>query len=222
MREMRDRLSRWRRSEDPGREPAKPPRSASDASRGTADRRGREGPQTGRLRAWGAGGDAVAGAQSLAARIAGGGLLGLAVILLGLAAGALMAMAEFLPILSIEVGGLPCPADFTLVDDCEPTGGDRHSYALVLLGALSVVMAFGAGAGRSAPAAIALAILGLAAIGIAVLSDLNYVNDTGIVLTSTVEEGVATASIGLWLELTGGVIALAAAAVALARQRLDY
>jgi len=156
------------------------------------------------------------------ARIAGGGLLGVAVILLGLAAGALMTSAEFLPILRIEVGGLPCPADFTLVDDCEPTGGDRHSYALVLLGALSVVMAFGAGAGRSAPAAIALAVLGLAAIAIAVLSDLNYVNDTGIVLTSTVEEGVATASIGLWLELSGGVIALVAAAVALVRQRLDY
>jgi len=156
------------------------------------------------------------------ARIAGGGLLGVAVILLGLAAGALMTSAEFLPILRIEVGGLPCPADFTLVDDCEPTGGDRHSYALVLLGALSVVMAFGAGAGRSVPAAIALAVLGVAAIGIAVLSDLNYVNDTGIVLTSTVEEGVATASIGLWLELAGGVIALVAAAVALVRQRLDY
>ncbi len=143
-------------------------------------------------------------------------------IALGLAAGALMGIAEFLPILRIEVGGLPCPADFTLVDDCEPTGGDRHSYALLLIGVLTVVMAFGAGAGRSAPAAIALAVLGVAAIAIGVLADLNYVNDTGIVLTSTVEEGVATASIGLWVELAGGVIALVAAAVALARQRLDY
>lgn len=142
-------------------------------------------------------------------------------VLLGVVAGVLLAAAEFLPTLRIEVGGLPCPADFTLVDDCEPTGGDRHSYALVLLGVLAVVMAFGAGVGRSVPAAIALGVIGLVAVGIAILSDLNYVNDTGIVLTSTVEEGVATASTGLWVELAGGVVAIAASVVALARLRLE-
>lgn len=162
----------------------------------------------------------AAGARSLARRIAGGGVLGAVVLLLGVAAGVLLAASEFLPTLRIEVGGLPCPADFTLVDDCEPTGGDRHSYALVLLGALCVVMALGAAAGRSVPAAIALGVIGLAAIGIAILADLNYVDDTGIVLTSTVEEGVATASTGLWLELAGGALALLAAVVALARLRL--
>lgn len=147
------------------------------------------------------------------------GALGVLVLLLGLAGGVLLALTEFLPILRVEVNGLPCPADFTVVEDCEQTGADRHSYGLILLGLLAVVMSFGAAIGRSLPAMLALAVVGLVGIGIAILADLQHVDETGLVLTSKVEEGEANPAGGLWTELAGGALALVAALVALAQRR---
>jgi hypothetical protein len=157
--------------------------------------------------------------RSAGERLIGAGGPGLAALLLGVLGGVLLGLAEFLPILQVEVNGLPCPADFTVVEECEPTGGDRHSYGLILLGVLVVVMSFGAGPGESLPAAIALAVAALFAIGIVVLADLRYVDDTGAVVTSTFEEAEATSAIGLWAELAGGALALLAAVAAVLAQR---
>lgn len=137
-------------------------------------------------------------------------MLGLAVLALGSVAGIMMVIADFSPVYSIEVNGLPCePAEPELADQCAPTGGDRHSYALLVLGVFAVLMAWGAGVGRSLPAAIALGACGAAVLAIALIGDLPDVNETGAIGVRF-EQAAASPSSGFWLALLGGALAVGA------------
>jgi hypothetical protein len=73
---------------------------------------------------------------------------------LGLCAAVLMVATEFSTIQSVRVGDSTCGVFETAQqqDDCALTGGEQHSYALVLLGLLTAALAFGAGSPRARPA----------------------------------------------------------------------
>lgn len=147
------------------------------------------------------------------------GPLGAAVLLLGAAAFVLLAIAEFLPVLTIELepaGSCEIVAQAELRELCNPTGGERHTYALVVLGLLGLVMAWGAGIGESRPAAGALAVIGMAALGIVLVGDAPQVNDTGL-LGLQYSDAKASPASGFWFSLAGGATALVAGVLGLLR-----
>ena len=151
--------------------------------------------------------------------MAASGPLGIAVVVLGAASLALLLAAELAPVYTIDVNGLPCePAEPTLADLCSPSGGDRHSYALLVLGLLAPVMAWGAGVGRSAPAAVALAVVGVAVLAIVLIGDLPDVTETGEI-GLRFEQAEANPASGFYLSLLGGAAALLAGVIGLARLR---
>ena len=152
-------------------------------------------------------------------RIGTGGRVGIAVLGLGLVAAGLLVAAELSAVLDIEVGGLPCvPADPTLAEECSPSGASRHTWALGLLGLLAVVMAWGAGIGRSRPAAVGLLAAGAAVLGIVLIADLPQINDTGQIGIAF-EDAAAMPASGFWLSLAGGAVAVAAGVLALLTRR---
>jgi hypothetical protein len=136
---------------------------------------------------------------------------------------ALLVAAELSTITSIEIGAAEC-ADRAFGADrdiCSDTGGERHGYALILLALLVVVMAWGAAAGRSRPAALALLVVGGVVLGIALLGDLPETDDTrGLEIRYT--EVTAEAQSGLTLEIVAGaLIVLAGVAGFFARREPD-
>ncbi|HEY1277458.1 MAG TPA: hypothetical protein VGF25_21300 [Thermoleophilaceae bacterium] len=148
------------------------------------------------------------------------GGVGLAVTGLGAAAAVLMAVTEFTTIVSVDVANGSCAvindADPELAEKCTLSGFERHSVVFVLLAVFVLVMAVGAGIGRSRPAAVALVALGLVALGIALLSDLPASDETGAI-GRNFEGATASAGAGLWLEIAAGALAVLAGAVRLAR-----
>jgi hypothetical protein len=151
--------------------------------------------------------------------MAASGPLGIAVVVLGAASLALLLAAELAPVYTIDVNGLPCePAEPTLADLCSPSGGNRHSYALLVLGLLAAVMAWGAGVGRSAPAALALTVVGLAVFAIVLIGDLPDVTETGEI-GLRFEQAEASPASGFYLSLLGGAAALLAGVIGLAQLR---
>lgn len=144
------------------------------------------------------------------------GALRAAALALGIVASVLLVIAELAPVYTIEVSGLPCePAEPELAEECEPSGADRHSYALFVLALLALVMALGAGLARSLPAAAALALTGLAVLAIVLIGDAPHVNETGAI-GLRFEEAAAMPGSGFWLSLAGGAAALLAGAAGLA------
>jgi hypothetical protein len=141
------------------------------------------------------------------------------VLALGVAAAVLMLATELAELYSIDVSTASCNdlADPSLADACETTGGEQHSYALIPLALLTVVMAVGAGLGGSRPAAFALAAAGVVVLGIALIGDLPDTTKTGEVGTSFTSAR-AVKGAGLWLELAGGALALCAGALRLIRR----
>lgn len=120
-------------------------------------------------------------------------------LLAAAAAGAIaLAVAEFMPILHVKV--------LTAVVD-EQTGGDRHSYGLLLLATLALLMAYGAARNRSRPAMAALAVLGLIAAAIAILGDAPDVNDVGS-YGERYDQAAASAQLGFYLETLGAALLL--------------
>lgn len=151
--------------------------------------------------------------------MAASGPFGLAVLVLGLAAFILLVAAELAPVYTIDVNGLPCePAEPALADLCSPSGGDRHTYALLMLGVLAPLMAWGAGVGRSVPAAVALAVVGLTALAIVLIGDLPDVTETGEI-GLRFEQAEASPASGFYLSLIGGAAALVGGMLGLAQLR---
>ena len=132
----------------------------------------------------------------------------------GLIAAALMVATEFATIRSVQVLTASCAdlADPDLRSSCVTTGGEEHSYALLLLGLVAAAMSWGAFAGGSRPAAVALAAVGLAVLAIALATDLPDAGATGV-LGERFEEAKAEAGAGLWMEIAGGALALVAGVV---------
>jgi hypothetical protein len=140
-------------------------------------------------------------------------LLALAVV-----AGLLMIAAEFLLVFSVTVGGTSCQATASpdVAEFCATTGGERHSYALILLGLFTLLMAWGAAIGRSRPAGAALVIVGAVVIAIALLGDLPDAYSEGII-GPRYEDAQSSPAIGLWIELVAGVLAVVAGVMRLRR-----
>lgn len=131
----------------------------------------------------------------------------------------LLIAAELSPVLEIEVNGLPCaPADPALAEQCTPSGADRHSWALAVLGLLVAALAWGAGIGASRPAALALLVAGVAVLAIVLVSDLPDVDETGEI-GLLFEAAAASPASGFWLSLAGGAVALIAGVLGLIAAR---
>lgn len=224
---MSEAPGRDERSTDPAQSRAGRPEPAVDASRGTADR---QRSRTASGRAWERLSAAAAtGARQL--RSAGGGLagagpLGLVVVALGITACGVLIAAELAPVYTIDVGGLACDrVEFTLTDLCAPSGGERHLYALMVLGLLALLLASlvalllfwesGIGAVRTASAALALT--GATVLAIVLIGDLPDVNQTGEI-GLRFDEAEASPASGFYLSLLGGALALAAGVIGLLRR----
>lgn len=155
-------------------------------------------------------------------RVRGGGAAGgrilSAVLVLGLLGAVLLVVAELSTVASVEISGRTCRevADVRAVDRCSLSGFERHGGALLLLGALAGLMTAGAGRGRSRPAAVALIAIGAIVLALSLLRDLPESERTGAVGIAY-EGAAAKAGSGLFIETGGGVLLVAAGAVALRR-----
>src|SRR2546421_6358560 len=183
-------------------------------------------PQTAILRARRAAGNASRGIRhrlavflrSDAVRLVRSGRGALLVIGAGAVAGLLMIIAEFLLIRYVTTITASCSdlASPTVRHSCSTTGHSQHYWGIAILGLFTILMAFGAAAGRSRPAAYALLAAGLVCLGITLLHDLPDTSSKGQV-GSNFASAEAHIGDGFWLELIGGVLAGAAAALALTR-----
>ena len=140
---------------------------------------------------------------------------------IGLCAAVLMIATEFSTMQSVRVGDSTCGVFETAQqqDDCELTCGEQHAYALVLLGLFTGVLAFGAGAGRSRPAAFALLLVGAVVLFIALVLDRPTLDDVRGFDVFSRAEGEAGGA--YTLELIAGALALLAGLVALAFDRVE-
>lgn len=120
---------------------------------------------------------------------------------------ALLVIAEFLPLLHVQSS-----SHAHLVGSV--TTGSHHSYALLPVAILAAALVLSTWRSGGRLALLAVGLLGLLAIGIALLGDLPSAHSTGLVGTPTT--GLATASsspaAGLFVETAGGALLLLAAA----------
>jgi hypothetical protein len=131
-----------------------------------------------------------------------------------------MVVSEFATLRSVKVLTASCNdlADPSLRGSCVTHGGEEHAYALVLLGVVAGLMAWGAALGRSRPAGIALIAIGAAVQAIAFLTDVPDIHKTGV-LGERFDSAHATAGPGLWLEIAGGTLVLVAGVMATTARR---
>jgi hypothetical protein len=116
---------------------------------------------------------------------------------------ALLVLAEFTTVFEVTVGSLD-------VVTRSVTGGDNHGYALLVIAVAGLAMTLLALRGGLAPA-LALALLGVAALAVALAVDLPDTRASGGLPESLAyEQAQARAAAGLWLEVAGGVALLAA------------
>jgi hypothetical protein len=148
-----------------------------------------------------------------------------AVTAAGAVAAVLLVATEFSTVASVDVANGSCEvindSNPSLADRCELSGFERNGGAFLLLAALTALLAWGAGVGRSRAAAVALVAVGVVVIGWALIVDLPVTDETGAIGISF-EGATAKAGPGLTLELVAGALALGAGVLALlARSRAD-
>jgi hypothetical protein len=98
------------------------------------------------------------------------------------------------------------------------SAGSHHSYALVPIAVLAVLLAWALGRPAAMrAAAVALVLLGLVALGIALLGDLPDIHKSGIVgrAATGLHDARTIAGAGLYIETLGGILLLAAGVTAL-------
>ncbi len=144
----------------------------------------------------------------------------MAVLALGVVGALLMIAAELTPLFEVEVAVASCEdlAQPELSDLCLTRGGEQHAFGLVLLALVGVLMAAGAALGASRPAAVALCVVGVVVLGIALAIDLPASRSTGEI-GRDFSDARAVIRPGLWLELIGGALTLAAGAIGLRLSR---
>jgi len=133
-------------------------------------------------------------------------LLRLGPLALALAACVLLAVAEFSTLYEIRV--------ITVVKDSQTAGG-HHGYALLVIAAAAVFMAWGANVGGSRPAALGLLILAVAALAVTLLVDYPDVDEEGFI-GEAFEQAEASPKAGFYLETLGAVLLLLSAVATLA------
>jgi hypothetical protein len=151
-------------------------------------------------------------------RFPGATPLAIGIVAASLAAAVLLFATEFSTVASVDVASGSCEVihdtDPALADRCELSGFERNGGALLLVAALTVAMGWGAGFGRSRPAAVALVAIGAAVLLWALLVDLPVTHETGA-LGESFEGARGQAGTGLWLEILAGVLAAGAGALRL-------
>jgi hypothetical protein len=144
--------------------------------------------------------------------------LAIGVTAAGLLAAVLLVVTEFSVVASVDVASGSCEViqdtNPELADRCELSGFERNGGSFILLAVLAGAMAWGAGIGGSRPAAVTLAVVGVAVLAWALLVDLPETNETGA-LGRNFEGATAAAGPGLTIELIAGALALLAGAVRL-------
>ena len=142
----------------------------------------------------------------------------MAVTAAGLIAAVLLIMTEFSTVATVDVAGGSCEvindADPALADRCALSGFERNGGAFLLLAALTMLMAWGAGIGGSRPAAVALVAVGVVVLGWALIVDLPVTDETGAIGISF-EGATGQAGPGFTFELIAGALALGAGACGL-------
>jgi hypothetical protein len=130
-----------------------------------------------------------------------------AVLAVGLLGAALLLVAEFTPLLHLHASGHAHLAHSV-------STGSHHSYALLPIAALAAGLAVNAWRSGSRFALLAIGLLGLLAVGIALLGDLPDTHTVGLVGTpaSGLSTATSSAAIGLFLETGGGAILVLSAA----------
>jgi hypothetical protein len=133
-----------------------------------------------------------------------------------------MIATEFSTIQSVRIGDSTCgAAEERLRNICETSGGEQHNYALLVLGILAAVLAFGTAVGRSRPAALALLFVGAIVLAIALIGDRPTLDDRRGLEVYYGEAGTrGERGGGYTLELIAGALAVVAAAVALLWERV--
>ena len=141
---------------------------------------------------------------------------------LGLLAAALMIATEFSTIQSVRIGESTCgAAEQQLRDVCQTGGGEQHNWSLIVLGVLTVLLAFGAAVGRSKPAAFALGFVGLVVLFVALVLDRPTLDDKHGLEVFFGEQGTKPETGGGYtLEILAGIFAVLACGAALLRERL--
>jgi hypothetical protein len=130
-----------------------------------------------------------------------------AVLALGLGGALLLVIAEFTPLLHVHTSSRIHIA--TTV-----TTGSNHAYALLPIAVLAAGLAVNVWRSGSRLSLLATAVLGLVAIGVALLGDLPDAHSTGLVGTLSTGLSTATSSpaIGLYLETGASALLLLSAA----------
>lgn len=149
------------------------------------------------------------------------------VLVLALAAALLLLLAEISTIASIDVTGSSCEvlndSSPELADRCELSGWERHGGALILLAVLAAgagAVAWSAGSraatrdGLHTAAGAVLLAVAAAVLAITLIGDLPETNETGAI-GFDFDGATASAGLGFYLELTGGVLCLLAGILAL-------
>lgn len=154
----------------------------------------------------------------LAGTFRGATPLAIGIAAAGMVAALLLVATEFSTVASVDVANTSCEviqdADPGLADRCSLSGFERNGGSFLLVAGLIAVMSWGAGFGRSRPAAGALVILGLAVLAWSLLVDLPVTDETGA-LGSSFEGARGQAGIGLTFEIVAGLLTLAAGALRL-------
>jgi hypothetical protein len=142
------------------------------------------------------------------------------ILALGGGGGVLLIVSDFMTLYRVQVLKATCSelASPNLRDACSTSGGGHHGYALAILGAIVLVMTWGAAFGGSRPAGVALLVLGAAGLVIVLAVDLPDIHKTGIV-GDQFSSAQANPSAGFWLEIAGATMALAAGLLRLSRRR---
>ena len=137
-----------------------------------------------------------------------------------LLAGVLMLLTEVTTVISVDLKNTSCEVIYDsnpgLADNCSQTGFERSSVALLLLGLVTFAMGWGAAFGGSRPAALALIAIGVVVLGITLLGDLPASDDTGLI-GRDYDQATASAGMGLWFELIGGILAVVAGLIRVIR-----
>ena len=123
---------------------------------------------------------------------------------------ALLVVAEFAPLLRVHSGAYHAGVVQTI------GAGSHHSYALLPVAVLALAMAAVARATGNRLALASIGVLGLVALGIALLGDLPDAHATGLLRQGgTYVQASSSVAIGFYLETLGAVLLIACGATGL-------
>lgn len=140
-----------------------------------------------------------------------GGAWRAAIITVTLLGAALLVAAEFTTLFTVRVTTSAAPPIKTV------SAGAHHSYALIPIGVLAAVLAYGGIRHASRPALLAVGALGVVALLIALLGDLPDARATGLVGSNIAhyQDAGSTPSAGLYLETLGAILLILGSGAAL-------